>query len=533
MQGVPDAVSKEDEPLHVMKTVFGYDSFREGQQQAIQAIVEGKDCVILMPTGGGKSLIFTIASIIKQGLTVIIEPLKFLMEEQVAALREKGVSAFYFNSSLTDTEMDFVVHSLTQFRSQYVMLFTSPECIFNVRLQNVLSNWKGNSRLAFIAIDEAHCIDSWGVGFRPDFTRLGELKKFGTAMAAFTGTATPHTLQVVIDSLKLQQCTVIKTSFMRENLFIEVQEKKDNAKKQVATILQEKFQNSCGIVYCARRQDAVDMAQELKKHNISVTYVHGTLSDTDRKKHEELWSNGNAKVMCATKCFGMGINKEDVRFVVHLTFPECLEDYYQEIGRAGRDRNPATCIALFKFENRSFHLHNISKIQDEGNRNERYNKLNQSSYFFYNSNVCRHVGLLSYFGEDDSIPCEEACDVCTRGPVAEEIQSDKTELAKIVIHCLIEMQPLGHGKVTVTLLSQVLMGSASAEILTNGLDKLTSYCKAKEFLPGRNGRKLLVKFIYCLILKGFLKEKIDGASSNILLTVGDVNGILSGSDMLT
>ncbi|XP_020626444.1 ATP-dependent DNA helicase Q-like 1 isoform X2 [Orbicella faveolata] len=312
MQGVPDAVSKEDEPLHVMKTVFGYDSFREGQQQAIQAIVEGKDCVILMPTGGGKSLIFTIASIIKQGLTVIIEPLKFLMEEQVAALREKGVSAFYFNSSLTDTEMDFVVHSLTRFRSQYVMLFTSPECIFNVRLQNVLSNWKGNSRLAFIAIDEAHCIDSWGVGFRPDFTRLGELKKFGTAMAAFTGTATPHTLQVVIDSLKLQQCTVIKTSFMRENLFIEVQEKKDNAKKQVATILQEKFQNSCGIVYCARRQDAMDMAQELKKHNISVTYVHGTLSDTDRKKHEELWSNGNAKVMCATKCFGMGINKEDV-----------------------------------------------------------------------------------------------------------------------------------------------------------------------------------------------------------------------------
>ena len=160
MQGVPDAVSKEDEPLHVMKTVFGYDSFREGQQQAIQAIVEGKDCVILMPTGGGKSLIFTIASIIKQGLTVIIEPLKFLMEEQVAALREKGVSACYFNSSLTDTEMDFVVHSLTRFRSQYVMLFTSPECIFNVRLQNVLSNWKGNSQLAFIAIDEAHCIDS-------------------------------------------------------------------------------------------------------------------------------------------------------------------------------------------------------------------------------------------------------------------------------------------------------------------------------------------------------------------------------------
>lgn len=284
MQEVPDAVAKGDETLHVLKTIFGYESFREGQQEAIQAIVEGKDCVVLMPMGGGKSLIFTIAAILMQGLTIVIQPLKFLMEEQMAALREKGVSAFFFNSSLTDTEMDFVIHSLTRFRSQYVMLFTSPECIFNARLQNVLSNWNYSGKLAFIAIDEAHCIDSWGVGFRPDYTRLGELKRYGTVIAALTGTATPHTLQVLIDSLNLQQCTVIKTSFLRDNLFIEVQEKKDNAKKQVATIIHENFLNNCGIVYCARRLDAADMAQELKKHNISVTYVHGTLSDTDRKK---------------------------------------------------------------------------------------------------------------------------------------------------------------------------------------------------------------------------------------------------------
>ena len=527
MQEVPDGVDKEEEPLHVLKKIFGHDSFREGQEEAIQNITEGKDCVILMPTGGGKSLIFTIAAILKQGLTVIIEPLKFLMEEQVAILREKGVSAFYFNSSLTDNEMDFVIHSLTRFKSQYVMLFTSPECILNARLQNVLSNWNASGKLAFIAIDEAHCIDSWGIGFRPDYTRLGELKGYGTVVTALTGTATPRTLQVIVDTLKLHEYTIIKNSFLRENLFIEVLEKKDNAKKQVAAIIQEKFQNDCGIVYCGRRQDAVDMAQELKKHNITVNYVHGSLSDTDRKKNEELWSNGNVNVMCATKCFGMGINKGDVRFVIHLTFPECLEDYYQEICRVGRDKNPAMCIALFKFENRSFHLHNITHIEDEGCRKDRYNKLNQSTFFFQNSTLCRHVGVLSYFGEDAN-PCEDSCDVCTRQPVGEEIQCDKTELAKTVIHCLIEMQPLG--KVTVTLLSQVLMGSVSAEILSTGLDKLISYGQGKRFFVGRNGRKQLVKFMYRLILKGFLQEKIEGGSSaNILLTVGDVNNLLSGS----
>ncbi|XP_068745692.1 ATP-dependent DNA helicase RecQ-like [Montipora capricornis] len=529
MQEIPNALTKEDEPLYVLKTIFGYESFREGQLEAIQAIVGGKDCVILMPTGGGKSLIFAVAAIVKQGLTVVIEPLKFLMEEQVAILREKGVSAFYFNSSLTDTEMDFVIHSLTRFRSQYVMLFTSPECIFSERLKKVLSSWNAIGKLGLIAVDEAHCIDSWGVGFRPDYTRLGELKSYGTVIAAFTGTATPHSLQVLIDTLKLQECSVIQTSFLRDNLFIEVLDKKDNAKQQLATMILEKFQNNCGIVYCARRQDAVDVAHELKKYGVSVTYVHGALSDIDRKKNEELWSNDNAKVMCATKCFGMGINKGNVRFVIHLTFPESLEDYYQEIGRAGRDGYPATCITLFKFENRSFHLHNIKEIEDEGNKNQRYNKLNESTYFFYNSTECRHVQILSYFGEGASNPCETTCDVCTNGPLRDHgIQSDKTELAKIVIHCVIEMQIVG--KVNVTLLSQVLMGSVSAEILTSGLDKLNGYCKAKELLPGRSERKLLVKFIYYLILKGFLKETIRGASNcNVALTVGDVSNLLSRS----
>ena len=197
----------------------------------------------------------------------------------------------------------------------------------------------------------------------------------------------------------------------------------------------------CGTVYCAKRQDAVQVAHQLKEEGITVTYVHGTLSDTERAKNMEQWTDGHTLVVCATKCFGMGIDKADVRFVIHLTVPSCLEEYYQEIGCAGRDGQPATCISLFKFENRSIHLHHIFHIDDEIVQKKRYEKLNQASYFFSNYTECRHSNILSYFGEETAV-CEDRCDVCISDTLPMEICEDSMkQLAVLVVQCLIELLP--------------------------------------------------------------------------------------------
>ena len=362
----------------MLKTVFDYEEFRAGQ---LEAILNGDDCVVLMPTGGRKSMLYVISLIFKQGLTIVIQSIKFLMEEQVSSLRKKGIHALFFNSSLKK-KAESVIHYLTRCNSQYVILFTSPECIFNANLQSIVKTWQNNGKLSFVAIDEAHCFDSWAIGFRLSYNTLGELKKLGVEIAAVTGTATPDTVQFLINNLALTNCKVIKTSFLRDNISIEVLEKKEKGKQDVAKMISERFIFECGIVYCARRQDVVDIAHHLKECDVSTTYVHGTLSDTERSKHLEQWTGGSAMVMCATKCFGMGINKPDVRFIVLYTFCSCIEDYYQEIGREGRDNLPACCITFFKFEDRSVHLHHILQVEDKDVQAQRYAKLNQASDFF-------------------------------------------------------------------------------------------------------------------------------------------------------
>ena len=529
---IPADITEEEKPQHVLKTVFGYETFRAGQLEAIQAILNGDDCVVLMPTGGGKTMLYVISSIIKQGLTIVIQPLKFLMEEQVSSLRKKGIHALFFNSSLKK-EADSVIHYLTRCNSLYVILFTSPECIFNAKLQSIVKSWQNNGKLSFVTIDEAHCIDSWEIGFRPSYNRLGELKKLGVNIAAVTGTATPDTVQFLISNLTLTNCKIIKTSFLRENIFIEVLEKGEKAKQKVAKLISERFPNVCGIVYCAKRQDAVGIAHQLKECGVSTTYVHGTLSDTGRSKHLEQWTCGNAMVMCATKCFGMGIDKHDVRFIVHYTFSSCLEDFYQEIGRAGRDGLPACCITFFQFEDRSVHLHHILQVEDKDVQTKRYARLNQASDLFSDNTECRHCKILMYFGEEVPL-CEDMCDVCTKKGVSNvPWENCEPELTKLVINCLIELLPHCQTlNMSVQLLSRVVMGSVSSEIITNKLDQLSTYAKGKVFMPMRGGMKSLNKFIYKLIMKGYIKEELSTCHVNnktVSLNLGDITELLAGT----
>ena len=371
---LPD--KQEDKELFLLKQLYGFDSFREGQLEAIRSITDGNDTLVIIPTGGGKSLIYSVAAVIMQGLTVIIEPLTFIMEEQAEKLRAKQIPAFYYNSSLTDTEMDYVVNTLCRQDLPYAVLFTSPECISSPKLQHVLKTWNDLGKLSFIAVDEAHCIDAWGHGFRPDFPKLGHLKDFNVPMVALTGTATERVTKTILSTLHMNSTTVIELNCSRENLFIHINQKSDKPFQQIAFI-KSSYLGKRGIVYCPKRKDTVDLAHYLKSNDIVSVFVHGGLSDPDRKVYEHAWSTGSANVICATKSFRMGIDHKDVRFVVHLSFPESIEDYIEEIGRAGRDGNPAGCVLFFSHQDRSFHLHNIMGIEEEQHRSYKHEIMNE------------------------------------------------------------------------------------------------------------------------------------------------------------
>src|SRR5512139_3494880 len=330
-------------PASLLKTTFGYDTFRPLQQEVIENVLARRDTLAVMPTGGGKSLCYQIPSLLLSGLTVVVSPLISLMKDQVEQLRAFGVPSVFLNSSLSPQEyqenMDYVK------RGEVKLLYVAPETLLTPRILSLLAGLK----VDLLTIDEAHCISEWGHDFRPEYRQLVEVRKrFPDAVClALTATATARVRQDIRSTLKFLTTNEFVASFNRENLYIEVVPKREPVAQTIKIL--ERHKDQSGIIYCFSRKQVDDLAAYLLSKGYSVRPYHAGLEDTQRRRNQEDFIRDDVQIIVATIAFGMGINKPNVRFVIHYDLPKSVEGYYQEIGRAGRDGLPSHCLLLYSY----------------------------------------------------------------------------------------------------------------------------------------------------------------------------------------
>lgn len=498
--------------LEILKTVFRYQNFRPGQVAAIEALVSGKDTIVIIPTGGGKTVTYVLPCMMTPGIAIVVCPLVMLMVDQVSRLRSLGINTCYYNTLLSESARENILHHLRESTCQYQFVFVSPEAVVTDQFQNCLDKLRDDNRLSFFIIDEAHCIDTWGSDFRPAYQQLGNLRRFNVPVAALTGTATNHTIDVIKSTLLMINPQVIKIPCRRDNLHYNVVQKKESrAKQQVAEIISKEHMNERGIVYCATQTDTVEMAYILKEHGIRATFYHAGLDRNERLQNASLWLTGNVPVICCTNAFGMGIDKRDVRFIIHLTPPSSLEDYVQESGRGGRDGETCFCILLFRFGDRIFHLRNISRIESEIVRKKKLKLLNEITKFCMQNYLCRVQHITRYFGEDDG-DCCGVCDTCEKGSVPD--MKDCTNEAKNLVTCLaslIAIQP----KVKLSELVMTYMGSKAKEVLHKGFHAVPLYGKGKKTFKNTVN---LSQFVQHLIFKEIIVENLQNNENRMTLT---------------
>src|SRR5947207_2928312 len=387
-----------------LKKYFGHDEFRPLQQQIVTDALAGRDVFALMPTGGGKSLCFQLPALLRDGLTIVISPLISLMKDQVDALQTSGIAATFLNSALDRHEAVERLRGLNH--GQYRMLYLAPERLMLDGFLERALNWN----ITQIAIDEAHCISEWGHDFRPEYRELKKLRRHmpGVPIMALTATATERVRKDIVDQLHLDNARCYVASFNRPNLTYRVVPK-STPYEQVLTFIRSR-PNESGIVYCASRKTADSLATKLNDDGVKAKPYHAGLQAKERTKHQELFLRDDARVITATIAFGMGINKPNVRFVVHHDLPKNIESYYQETGRAGRDGLPSECELLFSASD----VVKQRRFIDEKSENEQRiarEQLRQMVYYA-ETRECRRATLLHYFGEEYDQPSCNGCDNC-------------------------------------------------------------------------------------------------------------------------
>ncbi|MGX3020728.1 ATP-dependent DNA helicase RecQ [Ursidibacter sp. B-7004-1] len=414
-------LAKAKEVLH---NVFGYQSFRQGQSEVIDAILTGKDCLVIMTTGGGKSLCYQVPALCLDGITLVISPLISLMKDQVDQLLTNGVEAAYLNSTQTLEEQQKVEQKALS--GQLKLLYLSPEKVMTSGFFHFISHCK----ISLIAVDEAHCVSQWGHDFRPEYTLLGGLRKTfpNIPLVALTATADPTTRVDILQHLKLQDPHTYLGSFDRPNIRYTVQEKFKPTEQLIKFILSQ--QGKSGIVYCNSRKKVEEITEKLAAKRVSVMGYHAGMTMQERETVQNAFQRDNIQVVVATVAFGMGINKSNVRFVVHFDLPRSIESYYQETGRAGRDDLPAEAVLFYDPSDYGWLNKVLLEKPETDQRQIEQHKL-QAIGAFAESQTCRRLVLLNYFGESQQQPCKN-CDICLDPPKQYDALVDAQKVMSVI-----------------------------------------------------------------------------------------------------
>lgn len=450
------------EPELVLKTVFGYDSFRPFQKEIINEVLNGRDTMAIMPTGGGKSICYQVPALILPGITIVVTPLISLMQDQVSSLEAAGVHSVFLNSTLSWEEYNQAVNDICSGKTKIV--YVSPEGLATSKIRNLFD--ENNIRISCITIDEAHCISQWGHDFRPDYLEIRTIRRYypDAVMLALTATATNQVRKDISANLSLRNPAVFISSFNRKNIFLEVHPKR-NALDQVISCI-KKHSGDSGIIYCYSRRQVDELTETLDKLGYSVLSYHAGLTDDVRTKNQNLFIKDEVQIIVATVAFGMGINKPNVRFVINYDLPKSVEEYYQEIGRAGRDGLPSTALLLYSASD----VNKIRYFFEDAADPLKSEILLQGMVKYASSRECRRVALLKYFGEDysgkESDDC--CCDICSGGTIP---LKDVTTPVQKLLCCIIRTQE----RFGSTYVIDVLLGSRNKRIIENGHNMITTW----------------------------------------------------------
>ncbi|KGN01234.1 DNA helicase RecQ [Clostridium botulinum] len=471
--------------VDILEKYYGYKSFRKGQQVVIESILEGKDVLAIMPTGGGKSICYQIPALMMSGMTIVISPLISLMKDQVDSIKTMGISCAYVNSTLNTYEFDEVINGIKN--NKYKIIYIAPERLESLEFYEAIKDIE----VSQIAIDEAHCVSQWGHDFRVSYRNIPRfINKFinKPKITAFTATASEEVREDIIKLLKLKDPKIFITGFDRENLNISII--KSGSKKEYLLNYIENNKEQSGIIYAATRKEVDNIYEGLKNKGYSVGRYHAGLSDGERENNQEEFIHDRLDIMIATNAFGMGIDKPNIRYVVHYSIPKSIEAYYQEIGRAGRDGEKSECILLFAPGDVHIQKYLIEvSIENSERKQKQYEKLQEMIDLVY-SNDCYRKYILNYFGEEFNQNCNNCSNCLNEGEIV-----DKTIDAQKVLSCIYKMKR----NFGITMVVDVLRGSKNKKVLNLGFNTLSTYGLMKEYSQDK-----LKNFINTLVSHGYI-----------------------------